>query len=135
MHKLSTLRETLCEELEKVAKKDDITTSDLETIDKLAHSIKNIDKILDEDMRHSYGYSGYNSGAYDRSYDYSYARRGRDGDSDGRYNEGRSRDYSMGEYSREGNHRMVEKLRQMMETSNDKDRDAIMRCIRQLENE
>lgn len=131
MHKLVTLRDNLCEELEKVAKKEEINTSDLDTIDKLAHSIKNIDKILNESSygNHSYGYNsyGYNS----------YARRGRDADNDGQYNEGRSRDGysnrgSYDDYSRD----MSDKLRRMMnETSSDRERDVIMRCISKLENE
>ena len=124
MHKLYMLRDTLCEELEEVAKKESISTSDLDTIDKLAHSIKNLDKIL-------MGEGSYNSYGYDRSYDGSYARRGRDGDGDGRYNEGRSRDYSRENYSRD----MTEKLRRMMdETSSERERDTIMRCISKLEN-
>lgn len=60
MHKLYMLRDTLCEELEEVAKKGSISTSDLDTIDKLAHSIKNLDKIL-------MGEGSYNSYGYDRS--------------------------------------------------------------------
>lgn len=172
MHRIERLRDNLCEELEKVAKKDEISTSDLEIIDKLAHSIKNIDKIMGqgensyEQSRGSYGQSnrsygqsngsyGQSNGSYEQSNgsygrgsynsyegsygDNSYARRGRDGDSDGRYNEGRSRDRSYDSYGR-GNSReysrdrMTEKLRRMMdETSNDRERDAIMRCISQLE--
>lgn len=122
MHRLESLRDTLCEELEKVAKKDSISTNDLDIIDKLAHSIKNLDKIM---MEGSYG--GSYGRSYDgRSYDYSYARRGRDGDNDGRYNEGRSRD----DYSR----RMKDRFHQMMdESSNDRERDAIMRCLRELD--
>lgn len=86
--KLENLRENLCGELEKVARKEEISTSDLEIIDKLAHSIKNLDKVmLGNEMIEQYGYDFPS---------YSGARRGRDGDSDGRYNEGgrrgRSRD-------------------------------------------
>lgn len=131
MHKLETLRDTLCEELEKVAKKESISTSDLDTIDKLAHSIKNLDKILMGEGSYDYSRGSYGRGSYgyDRSYDGSYARRGRDGDGDGRYHEGRSRDG----YSRD---EMTDKLRRMMgETSSDRERDVIMRCISKLENE
>lgn len=89
MEKLQTLRDNLCEELDKVARKPDITTGDLEIIDKLTHSIKNLDKVmLGNEMIKEYGYSFAN----EYSGDYSGARRGRDADSDGRYNEGRSRD-------------------------------------------
>ena len=105
-------------------------------------------------------YGSYNSyGSYDGgmsnygSYD---GRAGRDADSDGRYSEeggnysrGRgsyntSRDGS-GRYSREGQssneysrhtekERMIEKLESMMNSaSSEKDRQAIMRCIEQME--
>ena len=120
MHKLEELRDNLCEELERVAKKEEITTSDLDTIDKLAHSIKNLDKIM---------YSGraYEHYSYGPRYDRSYARRGRDGDNDGRYNEGYSRDI----HSRN----MTDRLHEMMdETSSDREREVIMRCISKLEN-
>ena len=85
--KLEHLRETLCEELEKAAD-EGMSTSNLEIIDKLTHSIKNLDKVmLGNEMIEEYGYDFPS---------YSGARRGRDGDSDGRYNEsnrrGRSRD-------------------------------------------
>ena len=62
--------------------------ADLDLVDKLTYSIKNLDKVmLGNEMIEQYGYDFPN---------YSGARRGRDGDSDGRYNEssrrGRSRD-------------------------------------------
>lgn len=96
--KLESLRDTLCGELEKVARKEEINMSDLDVIDKLTHSIKNLDKVmLGNEMIDQYGYDFPN---------YSGARRGRDGDSDGRYNEssrrgrgrGRSRDSYDGSY-------------------------------------
>lgn len=75
-----------------------------------------------------------NRGSYD-SYEGgsnrgSYARRGRDGDGDGRYNEASGRNYSR-HTSKE---RMIQKLDMMMdEASTDKEREAIMRCMEQLE--
>lgn len=90
--KLESLRETLCGELEKVAKKEEISTNDLEIIDKLTHSIKNLDKVmLGNEMIEEYGYDFPS---------YSGARRGRDGDSDGRYNEGGRRGRSRDSYDR-----------------------------------
>ena len=81
--KLENLRDTLCGELEKVARKEEISMSDLDVIDKLTHSIKNLDKVmLGNETIEQYGYDFP---------DYSGARRGRDGDSDGRYNEGSNR--------------------------------------------
>lgn len=90
--KLETLRDTLCGELEKVARKEEISTNDLDIIDKLTHSIKNLDKVmLGNEMIEEYGYDFPS---------YSGARRGRDGDSDGRYNEGGRRGRSRDSYDR-----------------------------------
>lgn len=88
--KLEHLRDTLCGELDKVAKKEELSMSDLDVIDKLTHSIKNLDKVmLGNEMIEEYGYDFPS---------YSGARRGRDGDSDGRYNEGSRRGRSRDSY-------------------------------------
>ena len=90
--KFESLRDNLCGELEKVAKKEEINLNDLDVIDKLTHSIKNLDKVmLGNEMIEQYGYDFP---------DYSGARRGRDGDSDGRYNEGNRRGRSRDSYDR-----------------------------------
>lgn len=116
--KLETLRDTLCGELDKVAKKEEISMSDLDVIDKLTHSIKNLDKVmLGNEMIEQYGYEFP---------DYSGARRGRDGDSDGRYNEssrrGRSRDSYDRSYDRSyergysgHEHSDIERFKHMMQ--------------------
>lgn len=88
----------------------------------------------DNSNRRSYEGGGSNKGSYE-SYEGggsnrgSYARRGRDGDNDGRYNE------TSGRYSRHtSKERMIEKLGMMMdEASSEKEREAIMRCMEQLE--
>lgn len=88
MNKLKGLRENLCGELEKVSRKEEINMNDLDVIDKLTHSIKNLDKVMiGNEMIDQFGYEFPKY-----SNEYSGARRGRDGDGDGRYNEGRSRD-------------------------------------------
>lgn len=106
MKKLESLRENLCSELEKVAKKEDMTASDLELIDTLTHSIKNLDKVmLGNEMIEEYGYE-FNGKHSRDGHDYSYGRRGRDGDNDGRYNESRAsynnsnRSYNNNSYDR-----------------------------------
>lgn len=53
MHKLKELKERLCSELERYGERD-LTMSSLETIDTLAHAIKNLDKIIGKE---SEGYS------------------------------------------------------------------------------
>lgn len=65
MHKLEELKEMLCEELEEYGSKDKLDMGGLEIVDKLAHAIKNIDKIIDSEYserggsyRGNYGYEG-----------------------------------------------------------------------------
>ena len=41
------LKEMLCEELEEYGKKDKLDVGGLEIVDKLAHTIKNLDKIIE----------------------------------------------------------------------------------------
>ena len=86
MHELYELRETLCKELKSFSKKNEITGQNLEMVDSLAHSIKNIDKIIEkEDDREGMSmdayrgrsgrgmyrgiYEGYDDTARIRSYD------------------------------------------------------------------
>jgi hypothetical protein len=130
MEDLYKLKDMLCEELEKYGKKGDMSAGTLEIVDKLAHAIKNIDKIIEkyEEEEYSGAYYGdtyeggqggmngrrgsYRGGSYrDDSYR-SYARgRGR----------GAKRD-SMGRYSSEGYSRhgdIVEDLRELMKDAPD----------------
>lgn len=84
MDELYNLKDMLCEELEKIASKGELTAGSLETVDTLAHALKNLDKIIE--AKEDDGYSGR---YYDGSYRGSYAR--------GRTNARRD---SMGRYSR-----------------------------------
>jgi len=94
MHKLYDLKEMLCEELEKYGTKDKMNTGDLDVVDKLAHAIKNLDKIIEAKDG---TYSGYmpQDGSYRNdgmSYRYnSFARRrGANRDAMGRYSRAES---------------------------------------------
>lgn len=60
MKELYELKEKLCDELKSYGKKD-MSAGSLDVIDKLTHTIKNLDKIID------HGEDGY-SGVYGRSY-------------------------------------------------------------------
>ena len=86
MTELYELKDMLCKELEEYGGKAEMSAGDLNTIDTLAHALKNIDKII-ETKEDDEGYSGRYDGGYNRSY----AR--------GRTNARRD---SMGRYSREG---------------------------------
>lgn len=46
MRSLEKLRDMLCEELDNIAEQGELNTGALEVIDKLVHSVKNIDKIM-----------------------------------------------------------------------------------------
>lgn len=62
------LKEMLCEELEEYGKKDKLDVGGLEIVDKLAHTIKNLDKII-ETYEEDEEYSGYGGGSYEGSYE------------------------------------------------------------------
>lgn len=88
MHKMEELKEMLCEELDKITKKGELSAGSLDVVDKLTHSIKSIDTII---AMEEAGYSGEDYTMRGNSY----ARgRGRNAkrDSMGRYS---SDNYSM----------------------------------------
>ncbi len=117
MNELYDLKEMLLKELEDYGKKGDLSAGSLEIVDKLAHSVKNLCKVID-DMDEEY--SGYGGSYYDgmttaggNSY-----RRG------GSYARGRrnARRDSMGRYSSEGYSRagdLAEQLRGLMREAPD----------------
>jgi hypothetical protein len=82
MHKMEELKEMLCEELEKITKKGELSAGSLDVVDKLTHSIKSIDTIM---AMEDAGYSNESG--------YSYAR------GDGRGRGRNARRDSMGRYS------------------------------------
>lgn len=129
MKSMHDLKDMLCEELEMIAKKGNVSHTDLENVYKLTESIKNIMKIdeMDESgassrsygrYRMSYGNDGrsYNDSSYDGDWRAmgSYAD-SRDGNFD-RDTSGRSRHYVRGHYSYDGGI-LEEKLGEMMNDS------------------
>lgn len=58
MHKLYDLKDMLCKELEEYANKTTLDLNTLDVIDKLAHAIKNICKIIDWNEQDENMYSG-----------------------------------------------------------------------------
>ncbi len=155
MHGIYKVEEMLCEELEKIGEKDELTAGSLETADKLSHALKNVQKIIDyyEEMGDEDGYSraggqggnmtggntvggSYRGGSYRGG---SYARGGRGGRTGsnqyGSYARGRdSRGrYSGRGYSRaEGTEEMVMELRGLM---NDAPNDEIRQRMKDLVSE
>lgn len=105
MKELHELKEKLLDELKDYGRKE-MSSSNLEVVDKLTHTIKNLCKIIDDDQY---------SGNYPWSYDdgtRSYARR------------------SMGRYSRSD---MTDKLRELMnDAPDDRTRMEIKRLIEKM---
>ena len=126
MREIYELKEKIMAELKKYANKPEMSASALETIDKLAHAAKNLDKIMEDE-------GGEYSGHYTPMY-YAGARgRGSNAmrDSRGRYsNDG---DYSRRGYSRDGGE-IIEEVRSLMhETDDPKMRQEFERFISRIE--
>lgn len=111
MNELYELKDKLCKELKHYSN-EEVTTNNLSIIDTLAHSIKNIDKIIEsydeENVSYGYNYNYGNSRGGRNSYGGSYSRgRGRNAKRD-----------SMGRYSNDGGYSKhndtIEQLREMM---------------------
>ena len=138
MEYMYELKDKLCKELDEIARKPEMGAGDLEIIHKLTDTIKNLDKI---EMLEDGGYSqagdweiegrAYNRGS-------SYARRKRDSmgrySRDGRMMRGGYRDGRM--YSRaDAKDDMMDQMEALMEQAgSEKEREAIRRCMNQLEN-
>lgn len=136
MEYMHELKEMLCDELEQIANKGELTAGSLDTIDKLTHSIKSIATVMAmEDADYSYDDGMGNMNPYRGSYrGGSYAQRR---DSRGRYS--RRGSYARGGrrvgYSRdEETDKMVMKLEKMMnETSDQNAKQAIEQAINAIE--
>lgn len=132
MEYLHELKEKLCDELEEIAKKPDMSAGDLETVHKLTDTIKNIDKIdmLEDDGGYSRDGDWMARGTYDRGS--SYARRKRD--SMGRYSrDGRMLDRVMYSRADAKDHMMGELEEAMSAASTDREREIIRRAMDQIE--
>ena len=121
MHELYELKEKLLEELKEYDGQE-MSAGSLEVIDKLAHAIKNICKIIE-----SSEYSGEGSG---RSYRGSYDR----GTSNRSYRRSYKRD-SMGRYTRAEDDMddMVSELRDMMGDLPQEKQKEVQRFIQRIE--
>lgn len=142
------LRDKLCDELDKVARKSDIGAGDLELAHKLTDTIKNIDKIsiMEEDGGYSQAGDWEARGRFGDQYareggegGNSYAGRRRDSmgrysRADGMYDDGMStrRGMSRRGYSRAGD--LMDHVDMMMdEAETDEQRDMIRRFKKQLQ--
>ena len=132
MEYMYELKDKLCKELDEIARKPEMGAGDLEIIHKLTDTIKNLDKI---EMLEDGGYSQagdweIEGRAYNRGSSYAHWKR----DSMGRYSrEGRG---GRGGYSRhDAKEAMMEQMEMLMDQAgSEREREAIRRCMGQLEN-
>lgn len=135
MKELYDLKEMLCKELKEYGEKGELSTGSLDAIDKLAHTVKNIDKIIEtyeeEGYSGHYPYWAYDDGMGGNSNRGSY--RGRS--YAGRRNAPRDR---MGRYSGERGYSrndLTDKLRELMEDApDDRTREEMRRLVEKMEN-
>lgn len=141
MRAMQDLKEMLCKEIDKIAKKGELSAGSLETVHKLTDTVKNIDKImaLEEDdeyseRRDSRGrYSrddgmDYSRGGYSRGYGHAY-------DDSGNSYTNRGQHYVRGHYSRDdGKDRMMHTFGELMEDANPEQRRIIERAMQELRN-
>lgn len=159
MKALYDLKEILEDEVKNMTKKGDITPQELENAYKITDILKDIETIKamkeagqNGEYSRAYDYAR-DGGSYDGGYsqrmyyddnsmgnsmNYSQARRGRDGDGDGRYSEDGS--YRTGrsyEYARHSEkEKMINQLNNMMMNAqlSDKEKETVRQCIKQLDN-
>jgi len=149
MHELYELKEKLMAELKEYGSQDEMTSSTLDVVDKLAHTIKNLCKIIDDmegysergsydmsmrggaydgSMRGSYRDGSYGDGSFRGSYDSS--MRG------GSYARGRGRGArrdSRGRYASD-NGMMLEELQELIsDAPDDRTRQEIQKLVTRLE--
>ena len=122
MHTYHKIKDMLCEELEHIANKGELTAGSLDIVDKITHSIKSIDTIIameDYEDGHSEGMSYY-------------GKRMRRGSS---YDDKPSMMYNRRGYSRD-DHRehLISRLEEMMKDATDEHtKSTIRKCIDELD--
>ena len=135
MNEIYELKEKLLKELEEYGRKGDLSTGSLEVVDKLAHSVKNLCKILEESDEGGRSYAdGRMYGGEGRSYgDGMYL----DGRSYARGRRGNVRRDAMGRYSNNGysydGEDMADQLRDLMNDAPDHIKSDIQRLINKVE--
>ena len=137
MHKIYDLKDMLCEELEEYGAKDKLDVGSLDVVDKLAHAIKNINKII-EHYEDEEGYSEDGGMMMDgRKGNRTYSIRG----SYARGRRGNVKRDRMGRYSSESGYSraeadmdsMVSELRDMMHDLPEEKKHEVQKFIDRIE--
>lgn len=144
MHELYQLKEMLCKELEEYGSKGDLSAGSLEIVDKLAHALKNLDKIIETKEEESG--EEYSGAMYRRGGSYRYDDGMMTGGSyrGGSYARGRgsnARRDSMGRYASRGGYsraegdmaEIVEELKGMMDSLPEEKRHEVERFVEKVD--
>lgn len=134
MEYMDKLRDKLCDELDDIARKPEMSAGDLETVHKLTDTIKNLDKIAMLEDGDGYSQAGDWEMEGRGSYNHGSSYRGRKRDSMGRY----SRDGRYGPtarmYSRaDAKDDMMAKLEDMMGSASEQERAILRQAMDKLE--
>lgn len=134
MHKLYELKEKLMDELNEYSEKEEMSAGDLEVVDKLTHTIKNLCKIIEDAEEYSEAGGSYQGGSYEGggSYRNQYSNRGSYAQGGGRGGSRASRARgSRARYSSYGS--MAERLEELaMEAPDMRTRQEIERLIERM---
>lgn len=147
MHELYELKEKLLKELAEYGR-ENMTPGNLEIVDKLAHTVKNICKIIEATEEEEYSQMGSGGGRYSYNRGGRYAYEGGQGGGQGsnmggsyaRGRGGNARRDSMGRYSREGGYSradgmegLVEQIQGMMQELPQNIQQDAQRFVQKLE--
>lgn len=135
MRYIEDLKEMLCDELDKIASKGELTAGTLDTVQKLTHSLKSVVTIMAmEGYGDSYDDWSYEDGSYERGGNRGGGRSNRRGrDSMGRYT---SRSYARNGRSRRmySGDDMEQKITELMnEVDDPKVRQALQKALDKME--
>lgn len=132
MHEIENLKQQLCRELDEYAAKGKLDMQSLQIIDTIAHTVKNLNKILEHEEKSNgysegprvhgtYSFANNNSG-YNSGYNYN------------RMPDWRSDSYSMADRYSMGNEAMINKLYDLMnQTRDEKTRHEFQNFIDRME--
>lgn len=135
MESLHKLKGMLYDEIDKIVDQGELTAGSLESVGKLLDAIKDACEISMSEGENKYsqrGYSGYSMYYPNEMYYNNGGMNG--GNMGGNSNRGSRNSYRNRYYYDDGRSQMVEQLQQMIDQAgSDKERQAIQKCIRQIE--
>lgn len=140
MESLYKIKGMLYDELDKIVEQGELTAGSLESVGKLLDAIKDACEIAMNEQDGGYSQRGYGGHITYYPTDMYYANGNMSGDMVGNSNRGSRVSRGMNSYGRnryyydDGRDQMIDQLQQMMDMAGtDKEKQAIQKCIRQME--